>query len=215
MTNARPIIHIVDDDPSFRSAVAELLTAFDYRVALYDSATQLLEKPLAEEPGCILLDLQMAGLNGMQLQDQLTARGVRLPIVFVTGYGDIPTSVRAIKGGAEDFLAKPVPKEKLLAAIGRAHDRCLKLREEDDRLAAMRGLVSRLTVREHEVFIKLVKGLLNKQIAHALGTSERTIKFHRQNIMQKCQVQSLPQLVLIAERLGLVSEIHAGANKQP
>ena len=199
MTNIRPIIHIVDDDPSFRAAVAELLTAFDYRVALYESATLLLEKLPADEPGCILLDLQMSELDGIQLQDKLTERQFGMPIVFVTGYGDIPTSVQAIKAGAEDFLTKPVPQEKLFAAIERAIDRYHGLREHDNRIAGLRLLMSRLTPREHEVFVMLVHGLLNKQIAHALRTSERTIKFHRQNIMKKVQVQSFPQLLLFCE----------------
>ena len=115
-----PIIHIVDDDASFRTAISDLLIACGYRVALYESATQLLKTPPSGEPACILLDVQMAGLSGPQLQDRLAESGSRLPIVFVTGHGDIPTSVQTIKAGAEDFLAKPVPKEKLLDAIERA-----------------------------------------------------------------------------------------------
>jgi len=200
----QPIIHVVDDDPSFRASTGELLTAFRYRVALYESAAQLLEKPPTSEDGCILLDLQMKGLNGLQLQDELLARQIKLPIVFVTAYGDIPASVQAIKAGAEDFLTKPVPKERLFVAIGRALERSKQVREQDDRHALLRALVSQLTPREYEIFDMLVHGKLNKEIAHALGTAERTIKFHRQHVMQKCQAKSLPQLVLMAERLGML-----------
>jgi FixJ family two-component response regulator len=204
VTDDRPIIHVVDDDPSFRASIGELLTAFKYRVALYESAVQLLEKPPTSEYGCILLDLQMKGLNGLQLQDKLLGQKVKLPIVFVTAYGDISASVQAIKAGAEDFLTKPVPKERLFAAIGRALERCRQAREHDDQHALLRALLSQLTPREYEIFDMLVHGKLNKQIAHELGTAERTVKFHRQHVMQKCQVKSLPQLVLMAERLGLL-----------
>lgn len=200
----RPVIHVVDDDPSFRASTGELLTAFNYRVALYESARHFLEKPPATEPGCILLDLLMKELNGLQLQDELLARKIKLPIVFVSAYGDIPASVEAIKAGAEDFLTKPVPKEKLFAAIERAIGRYQQIRERDDKHAVLRALISQLTPREREIFDLLVHGKLNKQIAHALGTTERTIKFHRQHVMQKCQARSLPELVLIAERLGLL-----------
>ena len=146
----------------------------------------------------------MAGLSGPQLQDQLAELGCRLPIVFITGHGDIPTSVRTIKAGAEDFLTKPVHKERLLEAIRRALVRYEEMCEQDSRIALLRSLHSRLTPREHEVFALLVRGNPHKQIAHALGTSERTIKMHRRNVMQKFEVQSLAELAVIAERLGLL-----------
>jgi RNA polymerase sigma factor (sigma-70 family) len=204
MTNVSPIIHIVDDDASFREAVGDLLSACGYRVALYESATRLLKTPPSGGPACIILDVQMAGLSGPQLQDQLAELGCGLPIVFVTGYGDIPTSVRTIKAGAEDFLTKPVRKERLLEAIKRALVRYEEKWEQESRIAALRSLLSRLTPREHEVFALLVRGNPHKQIAHALGTSERTVKMHRRNVMQKFEVQSLAQLAVIAERLGLM-----------
>ena len=146
----------------------------------------------------------MSGLSGPQLQDRLAELGCRLPIVFVTGYGDIPTTVRTIKAGAEDFLTKPVLKEKLLAAIERALARYEDMREQDSRIAGLRSLLSRLTPREHDVFTLLVRGKLHKQIAYALGISERTVKSHRHKVMQKFQVQSLAELAVIAERLGLL-----------
>jgi RNA polymerase sigma factor (sigma-70 family) len=204
MTNA-PIIHIVDDDPSFRTAVGRVLTACGYRTAPYASATALLESLPNGEPGCILLDVRMSGVTGPQLQRQLAEVGCRLPIVFVTGHGDVPTSVAAIKAGAEDFLTKPVPKDKLVAAIDRALAHDAELRERDDRIDALRLLVARLTPREREVFELVVRGKLNKQIAHELGTSERTIKAHRRSIMEKCEARSIADLVLIAERLGMLA----------
>src|SRR6516165_11963641 len=204
MTNVSPIIHIVDDDASFRTAIGDLLSACGYRIARHESARHLLETPLSGEPACILLDVQMAGLSGPQLQDRLAELGCRLPIVFVTGHGDIPITVRTIKAGAEDFLTKPVLKEKLLEAIGRALIRHEQMREQDTRIAALRSLFSRLTPREQEVFTQLVRGKPHKQIAYALGTSERTVKMHRHNVMQKFEVQSLAELAVIAERLGLM-----------
>jgi len=185
--------------------MGRLLGLCGYRVALYESAAQLLAAPISNEPGCILLDVRMSGLSGPQLQDRLAELGNPLPIIFVTGHGDIPTSVRAIKAGAEDFLTKPVAKQKLLAAIERALKRDSQRRAHDDELGALRARVSRLTPRETEVFALVVRGKLNKQIAGDLGTSERTVKAHRQKVMEKCEVRSLAELVLFAERLGMVA----------
>ena len=205
MTNVSPIIHIVDDDASFRTAIGDLLSACGYRIARHESARHLLETPLSGEPACILLDVQMAGLSGPQLQDRLAELGCRLPIVFVTGHGDIPTTVKTIKAGAEDFLTKPVPKERLLEAIKHALVRYEEMRAKDGRIAMLRARHSRLTSREHEIFALLVRGNPHKQIAFALGTSERTVKMHRHNVMQKFEVQSLAELAVIAERLELMS----------
>jgi FixJ family two-component response regulator len=205
MTTLPTMIYVVDDDASFRSALGELLSACGYGVALYESAEQLLKTPPGGDPGCILLDVQMAGLSGPQLQDRLAELGCRLPIVFVTGHGDIPTTVQTIKAGAEDFLTKPVLKEKLLEVIRRALIRHEQIREQDTQTTALRSRLSCLTPREHEVFTLLVRGKPHKQIAYALGTSERTVKMHRHNVMQKFQVQSLAELAVAAERLGLLS----------
>jgi FixJ family two-component response regulator len=212
MTDPSSIVHVVDDDSSFRTAIADLLCACGYRVALYESAAQLLET-LPSGSGCILLDLQMSGLSGTQLQGRLAELGNRLPIVFLTGHGDIATSVQTIKAGAEDFLTKPVAKEQLLAAIRRAIVRCEEMRQQDDRSAALRSLISRLTPRECDVFALLVRGKPHKQIAYALGTSERTIKMHRHSVMHKCRVQSLAELAVIAERLGLLPAANVGGNE--
>jgi FixJ family two-component response regulator len=183
-------------------------------VALYSSASELLEKLPGGAPGCILLDVRMSGLNGPQLQERLGEIGHKLPIVFLTGHGDVPTSVRAIKRGAEDFLTKPVTRKDLLAAIERALNRYQGIRDHDSRIAALQSLISRLTPREKEVFALVVRGKLNKQIAHELDIAERTIKAHRQQVMEKCEVRTLAELVLIAERLGILSASH-GNNSQP
>jgi FixJ family two-component response regulator len=205
MTATPSVVHVVDDDAAFRTATARLLGASGYQVALYGSASELLERLPGGELGCILLDVKMSGLSGPQLQDRQGSLDADCRLFFLTGYGDVPTSVRAIKAGADDFLSKPVPKRELLAAIERALNRHKEERDQNGRIAALRSLVAKLTPREMEVFELVVRGKLNKQIAHELGTAERTIKAHRQQVMEKCEVQSLAELVLIAERLGVLS----------
>ena len=202
MSTAVPTIHVVDDDASFRKSVSRLLLTCGYSVTAYETATELLENLPAEGPGCVLLDVRMPGLSGPELQARLTDRGSTLPVVFMTGHGDIPTSVQAIKAGAEDFLSK----KTLLASIQRALLRYENERKKSDQLERLRLLVKTLTPREKQVFVLVVHGRLNKQIAHALGTSERTVKVHRHAVMEKLQVQSLAAAVTIAERLGMLSE---------
>lgn len=198
-------VHVVDDDASFRTAIERRLTLAGYQVATYPSAQQLLDSPPEEsEPGCILLDVRIPGLSGPELQVRLNALGSTLPIVFLTGYADTPTTVQAIKAGAEDFLTKPVESEELLGAIERALARHAATRGEQRRLEEMRALLAALTARERQVFGLVVRGRLNKQIAHELGTTERTIKAHRHQVMEKMKVHSLAELVRIAERLGLL-----------
>ena len=200
------VVHIIDDDASFRTTIGRLLRASGYEIAMYKSAKQLLEQlPRDVGPSCILLDVQMPGLGGPELQDRLAQLGSTLPIVFLTGHGDIPTTVQAIKAGAEDFLTKPVPKNKLLNAIERAIARYQTTREQLNRLNALQALVATLTPREREVFELVVRGKVNKQIANELGISARTIKAHRQRVMEKVQVQSFAELVSIAERLGILA----------
>lgn len=204
MTGA-PAIHIVDDDASFRSAVSRLLKVSGYDVAEYDSAAGFLRSVADARPGCLLLDVEMPSFTGLQLQEELAKLAHDWPIIFMTGHGDIPTSVRAIKAGADDFLAKPVSRETLLQAIEAAMARYAKIWESRDQLNTFRALIALLTPREAEVFLQMVRGKLNKQIAHSLGTSERTIKAHRHMVMQKLQVQSFAEAVSIAERLGLTT----------
>lgn len=209
------VIHVVDDDASFRTAIGRLLRASGYEVALYESAKQLLEElPDEVGPSCILLDVQIPGLSGPELQDRLAQRGSKVPIVFLTGHGDIPTSVHAIKAGADDFLTKPVPKDMLLDAITRAVGRYQSSCEQRDRLNMLHALVCTLTPRQRQVFELVVRGKMNKQIAHELGATERTIKAHRQKVMEKARVQSLAELVSIAERLGILGALPAPGESQ-
>ena len=199
------LVHIVDDDASFRTTTGRLLRLCGYEVAMYDSAEQLLVRlPDDARPSCILLDVKIPGLSGPELQDRLAELGSTLPIVFLTGYGDVPTTVRAIKAGAEDFLTKPVAKDALIDAIERAVARSRATREKSDRITALGALVGTLTPRERQVFEQVARGKMNKQIALDLGTTERTIKAHRQQVMEKLRAESLADLVLIAERFGIL-----------
>jgi FixJ family two-component response regulator len=198
-------VHVIDDDASFRTAVERRLKFAGYDVETYSSAQQLLDRfPEAEAPGCILLDVQMPGLNGLELQSRLIERGSILPIVFVTGYADTPATVRAIKAGAEDFLTKPASSEQLIDAIERALARYRSSRHQRNELNSLRRLVATLTPRERQVFNLIVRGKINKQIAYELGTTERTVKAHRHQVMEKMQVHSLAELVSNAERLGML-----------
>jgi FixJ family two-component response regulator len=200
------IVHFVDDDAAFRAATTRLLRASGYEVAEYESATDFLKHvPLGADPCCIVLDVRLPGLNGLGLHARLTELGSTVPIVFLTGYGDIRTGVQSIKAGAEDFLTKPVSADTLIEAIGRAIARFLAMREEHERTSTLRSLIARLTPRERAVLDLVVQGQMNKQIAYALGTTERTIKAHRHQVMAKVGVRSLAELVSIAEHAGLIS----------
>lgn len=198
-------VHIVDDDASFRTAIERRLKLAGYDVATYASAQDLLDRlPDDERPGCILLDVQIPGLTGPELQSQLSGRGSKLPIVFLTGHVDTATTVRAIKAGAEDFLTKPVSSVQLIDALERALARQASERSQRGKLDQLRTLVTSLTRRERQVFDLIVRGKINKQIAYELGTSERTVKAHRHQVMEKMQVSSLAELVSLAERLGML-----------
>jgi len=198
------VIHIVDDDASFRSAMARMLRVAGYVVESYEDARQLLGNlPDGAEPSCILLDLQIPEVSGTDLQDRLAALGSTIPIIFLTGHGDIPASVHAIKAGAEDFLTKPVPRVVLIEAIERALANQRKAHEREKELKSLQALISRLTPRELQVFNLVVRGKMNKQIAHALGATERTIKAHRHRVMEKVQARSLAELVNLATRLNM------------
>jgi RNA polymerase sigma factor (sigma-70 family) len=199
------LVHVIDDDASYRTAVERRLKWAGYDVATYSSAQQLLDRlPDANAPGCILLDVQMPGLSGLELQSRLIERNSILPIVFLTGHADTPTTVQAIKAGAEDFLTKPASSEQLIDAIERAMARYEAARHQRSEFASLRGLVATLTPRERQVFNLIVRGKINKQIAHELGTTERTVKAHRHQVMEKMQVHSLAELVSNAERLGML-----------
>lgn len=204
MTAAFGMVHVVDDDASWRQSAARLLTAAGYQVALYESALRFLETANVDGPGCILLDVRMPGLTGLQLQERLAEMRHALPIVFVSGYGDIPTSVLAVKAGAEDYLTKPVATDVLLRALERAIVRDKADRAMHEGLDVLRARIGTLTPTERKILALVVRGKLNKQIAGELDTAERTVKWHRHNVMQKLQIRSLAELVSIAEQLGLV-----------
>jgi FixJ family two-component response regulator len=201
-------VHVVDDDISFRTAIERRLKKAGYEVATYPSAQHLLDRlPDDDAAGCILLDVRIPGLTGPELQTRLSELGSTLPIVFLTGYADVPTTVQAIKAGAEDFLTKPVSSEKLLQAIERALAHHQQIRSRNSALEVVRARTARLTPREGEVFRLVVRGKTNKQIGNALGATERTIKAHRHQVMEKLEVQSLAELVSLAERLGILSAV--------
>jgi len=199
-----PIVHVVDDDDSFRRALGGLLGASGYEVALYASAREFLENLSPASRGCILLDVQMPGLSGPELQSRLKIAECPMPIIFLSGHADVPITVRTMKAGAEDFLCKPVPREDLVRAVEDALSKSLVRQRQRERLRTLRSLVATLTPRENEVFNLIARGRLNKQIAYDLGTSERTIKAHRHAVMEKLKARSLAELVSIAEQLGTV-----------
>lgn len=204
-------VHVVDDDESFRRAVERSLKKAGYSVATYVSARQFLDRlPDESQRGCLLLDVRIPDLNGPQLQDRLSKLGSTLPIVFLTGYADVQTAVQAIKAGAEDFLTKPVSSQQLFSAVERAMTRLEASRGPKQRLAEWGELLATLTPRERQVFERVVQGKINKQIGRELGATERTIKAHRHQVMEKMKVRSLAELVSIAERVGM---LHADENK--
>jgi FixJ family two-component response regulator len=199
-------VHVVDDDASFRTAIERRLKQAGYEVVTYPSGQHLLDRmPSESEMGCILLDVRVPGLSGPELQRRLSELGSTLPIVFLTGYPDVRTAVRTIKAGAEDFLTKPVSSDKLLRAIERAMARHEATRGLKSTLDVVRAHIGKLTPREWQVFERIVRGQTNKQVANALGSTERTVKAHRQRVMEKMQVQSLAELVSLAERVGVLA----------
>jgi FixJ family two-component response regulator len=199
----QPTVFVVDDDASFLVAVTRLLRAGGHAAKTFTSADEFVQHPPPDAPGCIIADLHMPGMNGLEFQESLHMAGCLLPVIFLTGQGDIPTSVHAMRHGAEDFLTKPVKREKLFDAVRRALARNHRERATHSKKQELRALFATLTPREREVLAHVVTGQLNKQIAGDLNTSERTIKAHRANLMAKLRVQSLAELVRIAQTLGL------------
>jgi len=196
-------VFIVDDDASFLKSVSRLLRAAGYSVQSFESAKQFLEQLAPEMSGCVLADLQMPGLNGLELQEALAKSANPLPVVFLSAQGDIPATVQAMRRGAEDFLTKLSPKEKLLDAVARALARGTLERRERERMRELRGRFDKLTPRELEVLEQVVRGRLNKQIADDLGINERTVKLHRTNLTRRLQVQSVAELTRLVNEAGL------------
>ena len=202
------VVHVVDDDHSFQTAIRQRLQLAGYEVQIYSSAEAFLDQqPNDNRSGCLLLDVRIPGLSGPELQARLREVGSTLPIVFTSAHEDIQTTVRVIKAGAEDFLIKPVASDRLLPTIERAIARHNALRKLQSELDVLRAHVAALTPRERQVFGLVVQGKINKQIAFALGSTERTIKAHRRRVMEKMNVRSLAELVLIAVQLGLAPEV--------
>ena len=203
MTAAAPLVLVVDDDPSVRKSLSRLLESADYAVEVFASAGEFLARGPHPGPCCLVLDVKMPGLTGIQLQEMLAATGRRMSIVFVSGHADVPTSVKAMKAGAVDLLTKPVDVRDLIAAIRRAMTRDEHERATETRLAEVRRRVAMLTARETEVFARVVTGMLNKQIGAALGIGEKTVKVHRARVMEKMQAGSVAELVRLADEVGV------------
>jgi FixJ family two-component response regulator len=206
MSDPGPTVYLVDDDTSVLRGLSRLLAAAGMKVAAFDSPGEFLQNLDPAAPGCLVLDVAMPGLSGPDLQQALAGRRSELPIVFLSGHGDIPTSVQAMKRGAADFLTKPVDEEVLLAAIRNAMEKDRALRKAREELARIERRLASLTPREREVLERVVDGRLNKQIAAELGTVEKTIKVHRASVMQKMGVRTLADLVRLAERAGVRTE---------
>jgi FixJ family two-component response regulator len=205
MSDDAPVVFVVDDDRAVRDSLRRLLTSVGLTVEVFPTAQAFLSTPRSNAPGCLVLDLRLPGLSGLDLQRELAGTEAPLPIVFLTGHGDIPTSVRAMKAGAVEFLTKPFRERDLLDAIRSAIERDRSARAERQELAELRGRYATLTRRERDVMAGVVAGLLNKQIAGELGTSEVTVKEQRGQMMQKMRVGSVAELVRIASRLGIAA----------
>ena len=207
MTGPEPTIHIVDDDPSVLKALKRLLQSAGWHAVTYESADAFLSEHDPVAPGCVILDMSMPGCSGLELQRRLTEKGSSLPVVFLTGHGDVPTTVTAMRGGALNFLSKPVDDETLLASVAEAVQTNRDARESHAEVADARERLSTLTARERQVLERVVAGRLNKQIADELGTGVKTIKVHRARVMQKMESRSVAQLARLVERMGILPKV--------
>jgi FixJ family two-component response regulator len=201
-----PIVFVVDDDASVREALSSLIRSIDLNVETFSSAREFLQHKRPDVPACLVLDVRLPGLSGLDLQRELVAAKNVIPIIFITGHGDVPMSVRAMKAGAVEFLTKPFRDQELLDAIQQAIERDRELLKHRSEAATLNALYQTLTPREREVMGLVVRGMLNKQIAGELGTSEITVKIQRGQAMKKMQAQSVPELVRISEKLGLSNQ---------
>ena len=199
------LVAIVDDDPSVRRGLQRLIRSAGWKVETFASAQEFLDRPLAISPNCLVLDLQLPGLSGLDLQQRMADLGLDIPVVFLTGQGNIPASVKAMKAGAIEFLTKPVDEQNLLKAIEEAIERDRHTRQQQTEMHELRRRYESLTAREQEVMQLVISGLLNKQIAGELTITEDTVKFHRGHVMRKMSAESLADLVRMAENLGIRS----------
>jgi FixJ family two-component response regulator len=202
MVEERAVVFVIDDDPSMRSALEDLVSTVDLEVRVFASPQEFLQSKPPDAPGCLVLDIRLPGMSGLTFQQELTKEGQGLPVIFITGHGDIPMSVRAMKAGAVEFLTKPFHDQDLLDAIHSAIERDRKRRREAVRVAELRERFATLSERERQIMTLVVIGRANKQIAAELGLSEMTVKVHRGQVMRKMQAGSLPELVRMADRLG-------------
>jgi FixJ family two-component response regulator len=207
MTGEKPVVYVVDDDPSVGKALERLLRSAGHDVRTFTSAIEFIEGRELATPACLILDLNMPGLNGLELQEYLAGKEISLPIVFITGYGTVPESVKAMKAGAVDFLQKPFNDGDLLSAISHAIETDRRAKQDHEQLKELRERMKTLTPREYEVFRLVVTGMLNKQIAFQLATVEKTVKVHRARVMTKMGAQSLADLVRFADKLGIASSV--------
>jgi FixJ family two-component response regulator len=203
MNELTDVVYVVDDDPSVRRSLERLFRSVGHECVTFSSATDFLNSERLAAPACLVLDLRLPGLSGLDLQRQMAEANVRIPIVFLTGHGDVPLSVRAMKAGAVDFLTKPFHEQDLLDAVRHALESDRAAKQHQAEASTLRQRYEMLTPREQEVFSLIVAGLLNKQIGAELGTSERTIKAHRHQVMEKMQAESPAELGAMAERLGI------------
>jgi FixJ family two-component response regulator len=204
VTTEGAMIFVVDDDASVRRSLTRVMTSAGYAVEAFASAAEFLVRPPFAGPSCLVLDVRMPGVTGLELQEALADNNHRMPIVFITGHGDIPMSVKAMKAGAADFITKPFDADSLLEAVERALTKDVSDLGEEGLTADVVGRVDRLTVREREVFALVVTGMLNKQIAGELGIGEKTVKVHRARVMEKMEAGSVAALVRLADRAGIV-----------
>jgi len=198
-----PTVIVVDDDADLRDALENLLASVGLKVSAFGSAAEMLDSELPDAPSCLVLDIRLPGISGLEFQSQLARSGLQLPIVFISGHGDIPMTVRAMKAGAVDFLTKPFRDQELIDAVSNAIERDRARRQEEVARDGIRGLYKSLTPRESELMWFVTKGLLNKQIAAEMGLAEITVKIHRGNMMRKMGAASVAELTRMAEMLGI------------